>query len=87
MKKNNGFTLAEILITLVVIGVISMMAIPTFMKAQQDKDIVSRLEVARSLLAQSTQMAESQSGNIEAWPLFQMTNKDIFDTFYKRLFS
>lgn len=81
--KRNGFTLAEMLITIAVIGFIAVLTIPILTRVKQDRDIVARVEVARSVLAQATQMAESQSGSLEQWDLTNMDEKEIFDTYYK----
>ena len=50
--KNNGFTLAEVLITLVIIGVIAAMTIPTLMNNTNKQEYVSRLTKAYSTLKQ-----------------------------------
>ncbi len=42
MKK--GFTLAEVLITIAVIGIIASITIPNIINAQNDKEILARLK-------------------------------------------
>ena len=54
MKSKKGFTLAEVLITLAVIGVVAAMTIPTLIsninqKAQERKDQVFRLRLVNGL--------------------------------------
>ena len=56
LKKYNlngfrGFTLAEVLITLVIIGVIASMTIPTLMNKTNKQEYVSRLKKAYSTLS------------------------------------
>ena len=51
-KNNNGFTLAEVLITLVIIGVIASMTIPTLMNNTQKQEFVSQLTKTYSTLSQ-----------------------------------
>ena len=41
MKKKHAFTLAEVLITLGIIGVVASMTIPTLMQKTNDKELVS----------------------------------------------
>ena len=81
--KKAGFTLAEILIATSVLGVIAVVAIPSFLSFEQDKDIVARLEAARSVIAQATRMAESRINTIQEWELTDMTNAEIFNYYYK----
>ncbi len=83
MNIKKGFTLAEVLIAIAVIGVIAMLVIPNFMKAQHDKDIVAKLEKSRSLLAQAEKMAETQYGSIDGWNMSQMDSKTIFQNFFQ----
>ena len=52
--KNNAFTLAEVLITLVIIGVIVSMTIPTLINKTQNQEFVSRLKKTYSTFAQVT---------------------------------
>lgn len=83
MRSKKGLTFAEFLIALTVIGVVAVLAIPVFMKIQQDKDIVSRLEASRSTIAQATKMAETQIAALEDWDLTDMETPEIFDFYYK----
>lgn len=52
-ETKDGFTLAEVLITLVIIGVIAAMTIPTLMKNTQNQQFVSGLKKANSTLQQA----------------------------------
>ena len=47
MKK--AFTLAEVLITLGVIGVVSAITMPTLIQNQQEKVLINQLKVANSM--------------------------------------
>ena len=58
----NGFTLAEVLITLVIVGVISAMTIPTLMNNTNKQEYVSRLKKAYSTLSQATNRIISEQG-------------------------
>lgn len=51
--RNFGFTLAEVLITLGIIGVVSAITIPNLIANQQKKAIVSGMIEAQSILNQA----------------------------------
>jgi len=53
LKIKNGFTLAEVLITLVIIGVIAAMTIPTLINKTQDQELKSQFSKAYSTVAQA----------------------------------
>ena len=52
LKAFKGFTLAEVLITLVIVGVIAAMTIPTLMNNTQKQEFVSQLTKTYSTLSQ-----------------------------------
>ena len=58
-----GFTLAEVLITLVIIGIIAAMTIPTLMNNTNKQEYVSRLKKAYSTLSQVTNRIIAEQGN------------------------
>ena len=60
MKK--GFTLAEVLITLVIVGVIASMTIPTLLKNTQKQEFVSQLTKANSTLRQALNAIWNNNG-------------------------
>ena len=62
LKGFKGFTLAEVLITLVIIGVIAAMTIPTLMNNTNNQEYISRLKKAYSTMAQVTQRIISDEG-------------------------
>lgn len=53
-NRNNGFTLAEVLITLGIIGVVVAMTIPTLISKYKHKEYETRFKKAYSMLAQAT---------------------------------
>ena len=66
--KKSAFTLAEVLITLVIIGVIASMTIPTLIKKKNSHEYVSRLRKVYSTMAQATKKIIAEEGNPkEAW--------------------
>ena len=52
-KMKTGFTLAEVLITLGIIGIVAAMTIPNLIANQQKKAVVSQLMEAQSILTQA----------------------------------
>lgn len=81
--KKSGFTIAELLIAVAVIGVVAVMAIPTFVHAKQDKEVAAKLNLAQAILSNATEMAQLNNGKLTNSDLEKMTEKDIFNTFYK----
>lgn len=59
---NKGFTLAEVLITLGVIGVVSALTLPTLIKNYQKKTWVEGLKVGVSILEQGFKKAMADDG-------------------------
>ena len=63
MKNSKmGFTIAEVLITLVIIGVIAAMTIPTLMNNTNKQEYVSKLKKAYATLSQATNRIIADEG-------------------------
>ena len=67
LKNPNGFTLAEVLITLVIIGVIAAMVVPTIIQNSNESATVSKVKKGLSILGQAKILAEAQHGPIADW--------------------
>ncbi len=71
MKRINysvlAFTLAETLITLVIIGVIAAITVPTLITKYQKEQTVTRLKKVYSSFAQTTVRAVADNGPIKTW--------------------
>ena len=65
--RKKGFTLAEVLITLGIIGVVAAMTIPTLISNYQKKVTINRLKLSYSTLMQVFKMAEVEHGPISTW--------------------
>ena len=65
MRK--AFTLAEVLITLGIIGVVAALTIPTLIANYQEKQTVSRLTKAYATISNAYQMAKVENGELSAW--------------------
>jgi len=66
-KTKSAFTLAEVLITLVIIGVVAAMTIPTAIANYQKRQTVVKLKAAYSQLSQAIRMASSEHGDLKNW--------------------
>lgn len=71
MIQNNktGFTLAEVLITLGIIGIVAAMTIPTLSQKLYEKRTVTQLRAIQSILSQSIKAAEAEDGEVDGWEL------------------
>ncbi len=68
-KIKKAFTLAEVLITLGVIGIVAAMTLPTLIQKQQEKIAVTRLKNVYSIFSQAYLRAVSDNGPIESWDI------------------
>ena len=66
-RKQKAFTLAEVLITLGIIGVVASLTIPTLIKNYQKTQTVTQLKKVYSELSQAIKMAEVDNGNVSNW--------------------
>lgn len=73
-----AFTLAEVLITLGIIGVVAAMTIPTLISNTQKKEAVTRFKSAYAQLNQAVKLSISDNGDISGWDI---DGKDWFDTY------
>ena len=85
-KYSYGFTLAETLITLVIIGVIAAITVPTLIIKHQKEETVTRLKKAYSTLSQTTARAIADNGPIKTWELGEVTNGNDAYTFVSKYF-
>jgi prepilin-type N-terminal cleavage/methylation domain-containing protein len=89
MKK--GFTLAEVLITLTIIGVVAALTIPGLVASYQEKVTVTQLKKVYTNFAQIYMMAQEENGPISTWcdglppqsPPCQQIGHDIITSYLK----
>ena len=72
-----AFTLAEVLITLTIIGVIAALTIPNLMRKWEDQHTVSAVKEAYSILNNAIKMAVLQNGPVEEWDWPDKTTNNI----------
>ena len=85
-RGNKAFTLAEVLITLVIIGVIGALTVPALIQNTQKQEYVSALKKAYSTLSNAAQQIIAEEGtpkcNDGGWAC---SNPDVYNEFKKRL--
>ena len=69
LKKHAAFTLAEVLITLGIIGVVAAMTMPSLIANHREKQTVAQLKKAYSTIQQAYLMAINKYGDAESWSL------------------
>lgn len=78
----SGFTLAEVLITLVIIGVIAAMTIPTLINNTKKQEFVAGLKKANSVLSQAVyKIGQNKGYPVGDYSFF--SNVDFIDEFAK----
>ena len=65
--RKTAFTLAEVLITLGIIGVVAAMTMPTLLAKYQEKVTVTRLKKVYSILSQAYLRAQEEYGTVDNW--------------------
>ncbi|MDD3237979.1 MAG: type II secretion system protein [Candidatus Gastranaerophilales bacterium] len=83
-----AFTLAEVLITLVIIGVIAALTIPSLLNDTNDKEIRTGVKKAYSMLSQAQEKEYSESG--QCFKDIRESCADsncLFENFYKKHFN
>ena len=65
--KNFGFTLAEVLISLAIIGVVAALTIPSLVQKYQEKAWVTGAKKFYSVMNQAVQMAVLEHGTPDQW--------------------
>lgn len=69
--KIKAFTLAEVLVTLTIIGVVSSMTVPTLMFNYKEKQAVTGVKKIYSILAEAVKLAELENGEANTWDVGQ----------------
>jgi len=67
-SQKSAFTLAEVLITLAIIGVVAAMTIPTLMQNFTNRVVETKLQKIYSLMNQVITLSELDNGPKEFWP-------------------
>ena len=83
-----AFTLAEVLITLGIIGIVIAMTLPSLVARYKEKETVAKLKKVNNILAQALQQAiEKQGATVDSWPLEGEDSKNgaqfLVDNYFK----
>ena len=67
LRAKKGFTLAEVLITLGIIGVVSALTIPTLIANYQEKVTENKVKKMYNTLSNAVSMAMVENGQVDEW--------------------
>lgn len=67
MKKYNAFTLAEVLVTLIIIGVIAAITVPSIKKVSEERTYVASVKKVYQALSVAVKNAKQEEGPIKTW--------------------
>ncbi len=83
-----AFTLAEVLITLAIIGVVAALTIPSVVKNYQKQQTVVKLKKAYSVLNQAYNNSQAQNGSYDTWDKgFDIGTEEYFDRYWAPYFK
>lgn len=77
----NGFTLAEIIITLGIIGIVAAMTMPALMTNMRKKTASARLKTFYSTMKQMLLLAQDEHGSVNNWNN-NLPYDEFFDTYF-----
>ena len=75
-----AFTLAEVLITLAIIGIVAALTIPTLITNYQKKQTASKLKQTYSIISQALTMAQAEHGDTTTWEVAGIYDTPTNDT-------
>ena len=67
MKKILAFTLAEVLLSMTIIGIIAALTIPTLKKSTDSKEFLAGAQKSYATIAQTTTLLETENGPLQFW--------------------
>lgn len=65
----NGFTLAEVLITLGILGVVVAMTMPSLIQNYREKEYTTKLKKFYSVMENAGRLVEEEYGSVDTWDL------------------
>ena len=74
--KSAAFTLAEVLVTLGIIGVVAAMTMPALIQNYRNQVVETRLKKFYSTMNQAIAMSIKDNGDVETWTYFNNDQKD-----------
>lgn len=88
MKNLNhklAFTLAEVLITLGIIGIVAALTLPMFLSNYQEKQLIPKIKKAYSMLAQGVTTSEVSNAAAEHWT-YKLNAEKFYNEYLKDYF-
>src|SRR5574344_2924173 len=83
-----AFTLAEVLITLGIIGIVAAMTIPTLITRSQQNQVITHLQKFYSTLTNALNRSTIENGDMETWNIPETQNDvEQMITFVKQYLS
>ncbi len=67
MKNNFGFTLAEVLITIGIVGIVAALTIPMMIANYQKKIVATKVKSVYSTFSQAIARAKAEYGDMNSW--------------------
>lgn len=77
-----AFTLAEVLITLGIIGVVAAITMPVLIENHKKKEVIVKLQKALSTLNQAYRLSYAENGDIDYEEIQQIGVKQYFDKYW-----
>ena len=82
-NKQYAFTLAEVLITIAIVGVVAAMTIPNLMVKNQKQQTIVKLKRVISELNQAYKISVNENGALSAQDMLNYTPTYLFETYWK----
>jgi len=82
IKTKNGFTLSEVLITLVIIGIVAALTIPSAISKYQKQQTISQLKKTFSDFSQALKLSVPKYGDPVTWD-YSLGTEDFFNRYLK----
>jgi len=82
--KKKGFTLAEVLITMSIIGIVAALTMPTLTANTRKKETTARLKKFYSMMQQALISSELENGMMQDWRIGTGTNYESTKAFFDK---
>ena len=76
IKTPNAFTMAEVLITLGIIGIVAALTLPSLIQNHQKKVLATQLKRTYSVLSQAIERSRADNGDPSGWGMEQYYNSE-----------
>ena len=77
-----GFTLAEVLLTIGIIGVVAALTIPTLMQKIDERETISKVKKFNSTMSNAIKLAIAENGNIDTWNITVDRTRESSEEFF-----